>query len=708
MDLARLFNPRSIVVVGASQDERTISGQPIKYLRKHAYSGRVYAVNPKYADVGGYPCYPDIASLPETPDLALMAVGAARVPAMIDACGHKGIRFVVLFTAGFAEIGGDGDRLQRELVETARRHGIGVIGPNCQGIISTTHNVYAGFGGPFEFRYRAGPLSLVSQSGGFGFAVANMTEDAGVGLRHIVSSGNEAVLGVLDFVDHFIDDPDTQVMAAYVEGLRDARRLIEVGRRALLHRKPLLIWKVGTTDAGARAAVSHTANLGGSASLYEAAIRQAGALRVHDAYELADLTMAFTGGKLPGGRRMAAITVSGGAGVLIADELVARGCEVPALSAQTTERLKDVVPAFVTLSNPIDVTAGLFDREDMLEQALAALLDDPEIDGLAVLAASITGPLAARVARQVAQTHARSPKPIVVWTSTRRSAAEEAYATYETARVPVYSSPVRAGRSLAALAEFAESIRRAEQISKERPPEPAPVGLAREPLTEGEQLGEHASKALLAAWGIPATREHVAHSADEAARYAGDIGYPVVLKIHSPDIPHKTEAGGVRLGIATEQQLRTAFEAIMASAARHTPGARLDGILVQEMLTEGVEAILGVTNDPQFGPAIMFGLGGVFAEVLRDVSFRIAPVARCEAMDMVREIRGYAILDGARGKPLADVEALVDAIERLSALAITNRDRIDEIDVNPLIVLPKGRGVCAADALVRLRRAPAP
>lgn len=704
MDLTRLFNPASIVVIGASQDERTISGQPIKYLRKHAFQGKVYAVNPKYTEVGGYPCYADIASLPEAPDLAMMAVAAARVPAMIEACGRKGIRFVILFTAGFAEIGGEGIKRQDELAATARRYGIGIIGPNCQGIISTTHNVYAGFGGPYEFRYKAGPLSLVSQSGGFGFAVANMAEDAGVGLRHIVSTGNEAVLGVLDFIDYFIDDPDSEVLAAYVEGLKDARRLLEIGRRALSRRKPILVWKVGNSEAGANAAASHTANLGGSTALYDAAFKQAGIVRVRDALELADYTKAFQGGKLPKGRRMAAITISGGAGVLVADELILQGCEVPPLSPETAARLKDVVPAFVKLSNPIDVTAGLFDREDMLEKALAALLDDPAIDGLAILTASITGNLAERVARQIAEAHARTDKPIVVWASTRRSVAEEAYAVFEAGRIPVYPSPVRAGQSLAMLAKYADAIEREQRFAAT-----PPLALSRPDVKvrlsgRTHDLAEFEATEVLAAYGIPVTRQRLARTAGEAAAHAAELGFPVALKIQSPDIVHKTEAGGVKLGLGDRTAVESAYEEIIESSRRHAPAAQIDGVLVQEMLTGGTEVILGVTNDPQFGPAVMFGLGGIFAEVLKDVTFRVAPVARPEAERMVREIRAFPWLDGARGRPRADLSALVDAIERLSALAMDLREVVGEIDVNPLIVFPEGGGVRAADALIRVRR----
>ncbi|MBI3372585.1 MAG: acetate--CoA ligase family protein [Betaproteobacteria bacterium] len=704
MDLSRLFNPASIAVIGASQDERTISGQPIKYLRKHAFQGRVYAVNPKYTEVGGYPCFADIASLPETPDLAMMAVAAARVPAMIEACGRKGIRFVILFTAGFAEVGGEGIRLQDELAATARRYDIGIVGPNCQGIISTANDVYAGFGGPYEFRYKAGPLSLVSQSGGFGFAVANMAEDAGVGLRHIVSSGNEAVLGVLDFIDYFIDDPDSEVLAAYVEGLKDARRLLEVGRRALHRRKPILVWKVGNSEAGANAAASHTANLGGSAALYEAVFKQAGIVRVHDSLELADYAKAFQGGKLPKGRRMAAITVSGGAGVLVADELIAQGCEVQPLSPETTAKLRDVVPTFVKLSNPIDVTAGLFDREDMLEKALAALLDDPAIDGLAILVASITGKLAERVARQIAEAHARQDKPIVVWSSTRRSVAEEAYAIYEAARIPLYPSPVRAGQSLAMLSKYAAAVERVEGLA-EAPPLVISRPDVRARLSGRTQdLSEFEATEVLAAYGIPVTRQRLARTAEEAAAHASELGFPVALKIQSPDIAHKTEAGGVRLSLNDRAAVAMAFAEIVANAGRNAPAAQIDGVLVQEMLAGGTEVILGVTNDSQFGPAVMFGLGGIFTEVLKDVTFRIAPVARPEVERMIREIRAFALLGGARGRPRADLRALADAIERLSALAMDLRDVVGEIDINPLIVFADGGGVRAVDALIKPRR----
>jgi acyl-CoA synthetase (NDP forming) len=701
-DLERFFRPQAIAVIGASRDLATISGQPLKFLKSHGYRGRLYPVNPRYEDVLGERCYGSIGEVPEVPDLALILVNAVRVPTVLRECGKKGVPYAIVFSSGFSEMGGEGEALQRELVEIAREYGIGVVGPNCQGMINVADRVYAGFGSVFNADYDPGSVSMVSQSGGFGFAVMNLSsKDGGLPFRKMVTTGNEIGISTLDFIGYYVDDPGTEIIVGYIEGLKDAARLLEVGDRALAARKPILMWKVGNTEQGQRAARSHTANLGGETALYRAAFRQAGILQVEDIQDVVDYGHAFRCGRLPRGNRLAIVTITGGGGILMTDECIGRGMQVPPLAPETVERLRAFVPSYASLVNPVDVTAAIFNDTELIHRALRAIVDDPNVDCVAMINASLQGELAAKVAAQIAAVWRTTDKPILVAWSARDEVAREAYAVLDEARIPRYKSPVRCGRAVAALSRYAEALRARERRLQERPLVLARPEARTELAGERADVAEYRAKRILARYGIPVTREELATSREEALAAARRIGYPVALKVQSPDISHKTEAGAVRLGIANEEELAAAYEAVLASARAHDERARIEGVLVQEMVSGGVEAILGVTNDPLFGPAVMFGLGGIFTEVLRDVSFRIAPVSASAAREMIEEIRGYPLLAGARGRPRADCAALAEAIVRLSALALDLRDALAELDVNPLFVLPEGRGVKAADALIR-------
>lgn len=703
-DLERFFNPRAIAIIGASQDLNSISGQPLKFLKSHGYKGRLYPVNPRYAEVAGEKCYPALAAVPEVPDLVLILVNAARVADMLRECGVKGVPYVIIFTSGFSEMGGEGVRLQRQLTHIAQDAGVGVIGPNCQGMINVADGVFAGFGSVFNADYEPGAVSMVSQSGGFGFSVMNLSsKDGGLPFRQMVTTGNEIGVSTLDFINYYIDDPKTGLIVGYIEGLKDAGRLLEVGNRALDAGKPILMWKVGNTEQGQLAARSHTANLGGEMALYKAAFRQSGIIQVEDIQDVADYGRAFAGGRLPRGNRLAIITISGGAGILMTDECIGRGMQLPKLAPETGEKLRGFVPAYGSLLNPVDVTAAIFNNTELIGLALQTIVDDPNVDCVAMINASLQGELAAKVAAQIVAGASRTDKPVFICWSARDDVAPEAYAALDAARIPRYKSPVRCGRAIAALSWYAEARRRRER-QKEEKALVLTSATARRTLAERTgDVVEYVAKRVLVDYGIPVTREALAERKDEALAIARSIGYPVALKVQSPDISHKTEARAVRIDISSDAELAAAYEEVIANARAFKKGAKIEGVLVQEMARDGVEAILGVTNDPLFGPAVMFGLGGIFAEVLKDVSFRLAPVTASVAREMVEEVAGYPLIAGARGRPRADVDALVDAIVRLSALAVDLKDCIAELDINPLFVLAKGRGVKAADALIRLK-----
>ena len=701
-ELKRLFHPRSIAIIGASQDLATISGQPLKHLTTHGYAGTLYPVNPRYAEITGVKCWPSVSALPAVPDLALILINANRAADALRECGRKGVPFVIVFTSGYSETGGEGVKMQQELIAIAREYNIGIVGPNCQGMISVASKAYAGFGSVFNADYEPGVVSMVSQSGGFGFSVMNLAAmEGGVNFRQMVTTGNEIGISTLDFIDYFCDEPETELIAVYIEGLKDAYRLPAIADKALDRKKPILCWKVGNTEQGQRAAASHTANLGGEMALYRSVIRDKGLIQVEDIQDVVDIARAFASGKLPKGNGLAIVTISGGAGILMTDAVVEGGMQVPSLAPATLEKLKPIVPSFGSLNNPIDLTAAIFNNTALIQQALQPIVEDPNVHAIAIINASLQGELAAKVAAEIVKVANATDKPFYLTWSAIRGVAADTYAQLDAARLPYYQSPVRCGRAIAAVSYYAAALRRHAALKDEQPlalsgPKARVLlGAAREDLTE------YAAKQVLAEYGIGVTLEALATTREAAAAAAKKIGFPVVLKVSSPDIPHKTEANAVRLGIGSEADAAQAFDDIVAGAKLYNNKARIEGVLVQEMVKGGVEAILGVTNDPLFGPAVMFGLGGIFAEVMKDVAFRLAPVTRTQAMEMIREIKGYPILAGARGKPPCDIDALADTIERLSALAVDLKDSLGELDINPLFVFPKGRGVKAADALIK-------
>ncbi|MDD2058639.1 acetate--CoA ligase family protein [Pseudomonas sp. GD03860] len=695
------FTPRSVAVIGASQDLASISGQPIAHLKAKGYAGQVLPVNPRYDEVAGYRCYPDVASLPVTPDVAVIAVGAKRVPEALSALGHKGCRFAVILSSGFAEAGEQGAAAQRALTAIARSFGMQVIGPNCQGYMNISEGIHVGFGAPYGLSYPKGHLSLTSQSGAFGNSIVMLASQEGIGFRHYVSTGNESVTTSLDFMEAMIDDPETRVIAGYVEGFQDARRLLGIGRRALAAGKPMLIWKVGTSEAGARAAASHTANLGGSMALYRAAFRQSGIIEVNDVGDLADCAKALLPGRVPKGNRLAVVTISGGAGIAMADGAALGGLVLPELAATTVSALREVLPSFAAVANPLDVTASLLTDASLLRVTLERLADDPNVDMIGLALAAASGALARELADEIVRIRDERGIPVLVAWNADPATVQAAYDILDSAGIPRYQSPVRCARGASALWAFAEARGRVAQVMDE-----SPLQLTAAPMREllrasRTDLTEFEAKKVLAAYGIEVTQEALAGDAEQASRIALAMQRPVVMKIQSADIPHKTEAGGVRVGVQGSAQVKAAFEEILGNARAYAPRARLDGVLVQEMVCGGTELILGINNDPLFGPAVMVGFGGIFAEVMKDVSFRLAPITRSEAQAMLRELRSFPILDGARGRPKADVQAVVDTLMRLSAMAVDLADELQEFDINPLFVLQQGEGVRAGDALAK-------
>ncbi len=702
VDLSRLLDPRGVAIVGASAEVRRIGGQPIRALKEFGYRGAIYPVNPKHGEIQGLPSYPDLASVPKPCDVALICVAGKLVPDLIRDCGRAGIGFAVVLSAGFREIGESGRELQRELDRAIRDSAVRVIGPNCQGLMSTVYANYCGFGAPFLYAHtRRGRVAMVTQSGGFGYAVMGLAEAEGLAFNHVISSGNEADLSSLDLIEALLRRDDTSLVAAYLEGVRDGRRLLRLGRTALQLGKPILVWKVGNSQAGRRAAASHTANLSAEYALYRAAFAQGGCLEVDDVGDLVDIARAFESGRVPAGDRVAVVSISGGAGVLAADRCDKAGLRLAALGEATTAELRRLLPAFSSVANPIDVTAQVFNDSAAFAQVVRVVLQDPEVDQLMVLTASIDGALAEQLAGSLAGLAAGSDKPLLVNSSAPLERSAEARRILAAHRIAVFDTPGRLVRAAAAVWEFE---RRRRLLLREPAPVPAPARRALQLPAGARTLSEHESKAVLRAYDIPCVPEVLVALQDLPGLTESPLGYPLVAKLDSADLPHKSEAGAVRVGLRDWGEVRQAVEQMLDSARRHSPQARIHGVLLQSM-AQGTEVIVGATSNRYFGPTVVFGLGGIFAEVLNDVSIGFAPLDARQARGLIEQVQARSVLQGARGRPPADLDALADLISRVSRLIADHGDRIAEIDLNPVFVGAAGSGVQAADALVVLRDA---
>ncbi len=700
-DFSRLVNPRAVAVVGASNDLTRIGGQPLKLLTEFGFQGKVYPVNPKYPEIKGLTCYKDIASVPKPCDVALVALSSQHVLSVIEQCGAAGIPFAIVLSAGFSEVGGEGVALQQQLTATAKRCGVRVIGPNCLGMLNLKDNARIGFGGTVQLRTLIpGPSAMVTQSGGFGFGVVATAAYYGVGFNYAISTGNEADTSMLDLVEFFLEQKENESVVMFMEGVTDGRRLIALGERALELGKPILVWKVGNTDIGRQAATSHTARMMAGYELFQTAFRHGGFIEVRDIDDLVDGLKAFRAKRLPRGNRVGVITLSGGAGVLLADRCFEHGLDLAKFTDETTGKLKELVVSYASVANPVDATAnGYNDAFASYNRVIAAVIADPNID--MVIARSPRGTAAPAWSRTFAEVARATDKPVLINWPTSPDDNPDVMQFLEANNVPCILAPGRTVHAIASLTDFAQKMRGYAA----RPKRTATRAVKKQALdlpAGSGTLGEHRSKQALVAYGIPAVKEVLLSADDVAKLKETPLPFPLAVKIESADIPHKTEAGVVRLNISSLDELKSAAKDILAAAKKYNAKARIDGVLVQEM-AGGLEVIAGAVDDPVFGPVVVFGLGGIYTELLKDVTRRFAPFDVAEAKDMIQEIKGAALLNGFRGQPALDIDALADTLSRLSLLIADHADRIAEIDINPLFVRPAGQGVTAADALIVLK-----
>ena len=691
---ARPFlNPRSIAIIGASADENKIGGRPIRYLKLAGYQGPVYPINPGRDTVQGLTSYPSLDAVEGDVDLVVIAVPAQDVLAAVQACVAKRVQGAMVFSSGFAEVDDEGRVLQERIVDTARQGGVALLGPNCAGTFNTRIGLLATFtSGIVDKPPRVGSISLVSQSGAFGIHMIVLAAERDLGLSLCLTSGNQADVDVAEALAYLAEDPDTEVIAICLEGVRDPDRLLAAFEAARVRRKPVIVLKLGRSEVGAKAAASHTASLAGSDDIFEAVMRQHHVYRAHSIDELMDVAYACSLKRYPVNDKVGIITVSGGVGILLADQAEEAGLDVAEMPAASQAAIKALLP-FAATRNPVDVTAQVITHPHLVGPMFEHMLTGGGYGSAIAFFTHIArnkelfGKLLPHF-EAVAKKH--TDRFLVLSTL----ASAETRQHLEGLGYAVFEDPARAVKVIRALVHFRAAF---DAPALEASPTLAATALS---VMPGVRYDEFASKRLLALAGIPCAAEEVVTSQSAAVQAAGRIGYPLVMKIVSADIPHKSEIGGVLLNILNDADVHSGYATLRERAQTRAAGAHITGVLLAHQVNGGVETILGVMRDPVFGPMVMFGLGGVFVEVLKDVTFRRAPFGRDEARRMIREVKGYAMLQGVRGAPPSDEAALVDALSLLSVYAAAQGDALASIDINPFIVLPKGEGAWAVDALI--------
>ncbi len=699
MGLESFFNPKSIAIVGASRQKSKVGYEILTSIMGAGYKGKIYPVNPQADTIEGLKCYPDLKSIQQVPELVIIIVPAKIVPAIMQHCAKIGTRAVIIITAGFKEVGKEGRELEEQIIQTARQAGIRVIGPNCLGVIVPANNLNASFGGDLP---AAGSIAYLSQSGALLAAILDIANANSIGFSKLISIGNKADINELDVIKALGADPDTKVIAGYLESISDGNAFVREAER-ISHDKPILLMKSGGTEAGAKAASSHTGSLAGSETAYESAFERAGIIRCDSIKQQFDYAQAFANQPLPAGSRVAVITNAGGPGIMAADAIERKGLTFAKINDQTMSKLASELPPAANLYNPIDVLGDAL--AERYEFALSVILDDPDVDIVLVLLTPQAMTEAAATAEVIVNISRQKPqKPVLACFLGAKKVAEGVKILRE-GKVPQYDATDSAVAAIKVMANYVRWRSRPKRVVKLFPVNRRKVEgiIERHQRQKIKDIGETESKEILEAYGFLTPKGSIATSAEQAANIAKQLGFPVVLKIWSPDILHKSDVGGVRIGLENEQEVKDAFDLMMYRIPKKRPEANILGVLVQEMCKSGREVILGMNRDPHFGPLMMFGMGGIMVEVLKDVSFYLAPLTAGEAKQMLINTRTYQILKGVRGEEGVDIEAIAEGLQRLSQL-VTEFPQIKEMDINPYMVGPEGTTPIAVDARISLEK----
>jgi len=689
--LQAFFEPRSIAVIGASREEGKLGHAVLQSLIRSGFPGKIYPINPKADELLGYKAYPSVLDCPGEVDLAVILIPGRFVPGVMKECGEKGVQGVIVISAGFREVGAEGMRLEQELVEIARQYGMRVVGPNCLGYMDTITPYDASFA---PLMPDNGPVAFMSQSGAIASSILDLAKKKGLGMSRFVSLGNKADLNETDFLIAWGGDDKTDVIMAYLEDIKDGAAFMNAARE-VTKTKPVISIKSGSTSAGTRAVSSHTGALAGSESAYNAAFRQVGVIRAHTIEDLFDYSEAFARQPLIKDDGVCIITNAGGPGVMCADAVEHARLSLASLTAETTNTLRSSLPPAASSLNPVDVLGDA--PADRYGLALKVVLADANVNAVVVILTPQSVTEVEKTAEVVAEIAKGSDKPIFAcWIGGDLVDGGVRYLIEH--GVPAYPEPQRAVRAIRAMLDQRQWLERPafapRKYDIDREKIERVFGVARR---DGRlQIGDAEAREIMEAVGLQVPASELARDPDEAVALSEKIGYPVVMKIASPDILHKSDIGGVKVGIQNASEARDAFDLIVYRARRHAPDAEIWGCQIQQMIRGGREVILGMNKDPQFGPVMMFGLGGIYVEALKDVVFRVAPMDELEAREMVNEIRSIKLLQGVRGERPSDIDAVVDALLRLSYL-VTEYPEIVELDINPLVVYEAGRGAVGLD-----------
>jgi acetate---CoA ligase (ADP-forming) len=695
--LENLFNPKSIAIVGASQTKGKLGNAVLQNVIDCGYKGKIYPINPTTAEICGLKAYKSVKDVPGEVDLVTIVVPGKFVLESLEECGQKGVKSAIVISAGFRETGHEGLLAERKMAELAKQYGMRIVGPNCLGVIDTRapYNATFAIGMPGK-----GNIAFMSQSGALCTSILDIALAEDINFSSFISLGNKADLNEIDFLEAWQDDKDTKVVMAYLEGIADGQRFIDIARRATKI-KPMVAIKSGTTSGGSRAVSSHTGTLAGSERAYEAAFKQAGIIRANSVGEMFDFTVAFSRQPLPKSGQVAIITNAGGPGIMATDALEKSGLALASFAPETTARLREVLPTTASVHNPVDVIGDA--KADRYKAAIDTIIKDPNVGALLVILTPQYMTEIEGTARLIAAAAETTDLPIL--TSFMGEANTNAGIKILTENsIPNYIFPERAVAALKAM-----EMQRQWEIRPQ--PEFETFAVDKTKVAEvfkrvrGDnrlEIGDAEAREILEAYGIPQPKSMLCRNVDEAVAFAEEVGYPVVMKISSPDILHKTDVGGVRLNVTGASEVRDSFDLLIYRAQKFMPKAQIWGCLVQQQVRGGKEVILGMNRDPQFGPLVMFGLGGIYVEVLKDVAFRIAPFSKIEAEELVKEIRSYKLLKGVRRQAPSDINALVDTLLRISQLVV-DFPEIVEMDINPLMVFEEGHGVLGIDMRLVLK-----
>ena len=705
--LAPLFLPKSVALVGASPDKRNFRGRLVSVLLRHRTDAPLYFVSPSHKEIEGMKCYATVREIPEPVDLAILAIPAAAVSGVLEECGLSGVKAVLIVSSGFADENTEEGKARQENVKSiCRKYGIVLLGPNSEGFLATGVPLAASFSAAVangEYhgeKFSAGHkgIALVSQSGGLGFGIYNRARLQGLKFTYVVAAGNQALLGIHDFVEYVLQDPDTNVIVVVLEGLIDASRFLTVLKKATGLCKPVIVCKIGRSEAGASAVTTHTGALAGNYQAYQAVFRQYGVQEAHDIAQVIDTAGCFSHltDLLPPGRRIGILTPSGGAGIMLADKCEEQGLEVNQLDSLTRRRLSEVLPPYASLANPVDITA-----QGVIQVGYAAplkiMLACPELDAVVVVCATYSAEYIAADMESLRAIRETCDKPVLFCSYT--SPSQEASKLLAEAGFPLMGDMQNCASALSAMLNYHRYLERMQSPETQVPAaNQAPVDLKQ--FGERKVLCEYEVKPLLVQPGFPQSGGVLARSAEEAVQYFEKYAYPMAMKIQSPDIPHKTDTGGVLLNLDSPEALRDGFFRLMENAASQNPDADVHGVLVEPMAEPGLELMLGIYRDQDFGLMLCAGSGGLLVEVLEDVSVAPVPVSKDRAGCMLEELKMWELLTGVRGNGPADVKALVDLMVGLSGFAEANKDQISEIDLNPVIVHPEGQGLTITDTLI--------